>query len=80
MVQKSRRLYLEARQEFLDSKAEVVANPVCVGGEAITGWTIARDGNVLPSSRSGSRVFKTLSAIVTLCAESGIDSFSVRVS
>lgn len=79
-VQKSRKLYLEARQEFLSSDEKVIATPVVIGnGSHITGWILSRDGNVLPSSRSGSRVFKTLSAIVTLCSESGIDSFEVTV-
>jgi hypothetical protein len=78
-VQKSRKLYLESRQEFLSSEEKVIAKPVVIdNGSHITGWILSRGGNTLPSSRGGSRIFKTLKAVVSLCEEMSLDGFDVR--
>lgn len=72
----TRQTYIEARQAFLNSELKPVVTPV-LAGNSIAGWSIARDGNVLPSSRNDTRVFKTLNAVVILCEEHEIKSFEV---
>ena len=74
----SRQSYIEARDAFLGSNSKPVAQPVLAGRSAI-GWSLHCDGNVLPSARNDTRVFKTLGAIVTFLAENNIKSFEVSL-
>lgn len=68
--------YEDLRADFFSCTEKVIATPV-IAGNYTAGWSVSRGGNVLPSARSGARLFKTLDAIAKVCQANEICSFEV---